>query len=298
VTRRGAIAMRGLAAAAGLLLADAAAGAAVASLRDTGYFLGDLVDERVTVDLPQGYRLDPDSLPLPGRVAPWLEVRAARGEPGRDGGTIDVVVTYQIFAETEQAARVPIPAFTLRLRGANGTVPVEVAEQSFLLSPALPPTLADQDREIKPSPPPILLPRAGAIAGVAIASFAALACGAFLLWLHDRLPWLPRAPGPFAQLWRRWRRRARRGVAPAEHAVLLREWHAALNRAAGETLYAATMPRLFERAPHLASLRVPLERVFASSWSYFYAPGSPAPAWHEVFDLVRAAAARERGLPC
>jgi len=50
----------------------------IVTLRDSGYLLGDLVDERVDLDLPPGVSLDPDSLPLPGRVAPWMEVRASR----------------------------------------------------------------------------------------------------------------------------------------------------------------------------------------------------------------------------
>ena len=40
----------------------------IVTLRDTGYMLGDLIDEHVDVQLPASMRIDPDSLPLPGRV--------------------------------------------------------------------------------------------------------------------------------------------------------------------------------------------------------------------------------------
>ncbi|HET7065081.1 MAG TPA: hypothetical protein VFI49_12475, partial [Rudaea sp.] len=130
----------------------------IVTLRDSGYLLGDLIDERVDLSLPPGANLDPDSLPLPGRVAPWMEVRASRIEYGEKDGEQSVIVSYQIFAEVEQAERVPIPAFKLRVRDGGRTRVVEVPEKSFMLSPALPPTLTDEDRELKSAAPPRLLP--------------------------------------------------------------------------------------------------------------------------------------------
>lgn len=279
--------------------ADSADIQPVVSLRDSGYLLGDLVDERIELALAPGFELDADSLPLPGRVAPWMEARRASVEPDHAPGHVGIVVTYQIFAEVEQAERVPIPGFTLRLRNGGVMRTVAVPEKSFLLSPALPPTLSDEDRELKPSLPPQPLAVAGAATGAVVAFIAAIACAGWLLWLHDRLPFLPRSPGPFARAWRRWRRRARRHLSAAEQTALLRDWHSAANLAAGETLYAATLPRLFARAPYLQALRSPVEDLFARSWRFFYrAPDAAAPPADDVLRLLRAAAERERGLPC
>ncbi|HXR62368.1 MAG TPA: hypothetical protein VN720_02340 [Rudaea sp.] len=268
------------------------------SLRDSGYLLGDLVEEHVELALPAGFSLDADSLPLPGRVAPWLEVRAARvdaDQQARDRAGITVI--YQIFAEVEQASRVPVPPFTLRLRDGTQVKTVTVPQKSFLLSPALPPALTDEDRELKPSPPPQTLPTARIVAAFLLGLVATLACATYLLWAYDRLPFLPRAPGPFARAWRRWRRR--RSTSDAEHEVLLRDWHAALNNAAGETLYASTLPHLFTRAPYLEPLRQRIEEVFERSWTSFYGrAGVAAPPAREVLELLRRSAERERGVPC
>lgn len=268
---------------------------AVVTLRDTGYLLGDLVAEQVEVALPAGASLDRDSLPLPGRVAPWLEVRLAQVD-AESTAAVALTITYQVFAEVEQPERVPLPAFKLRLRGDTART-VDVPEQAILLSPALPAALGDRDRELKASPQPQPLPLRSVIAALAAAVLLAVAAGTYLLWLHDRLPFLPRAPGPFAQAWRRWRRRSRRELTTAEHVRLLRDWHGALNRAAGETVYARTLPRLFERAPHLHLLRAPLEQLFDSSWRHFY-DGAAAPAQDDVLRLLHDAAQRERGAPC
>jgi mxaA protein len=268
------------------------------TLRDTGYLLGDLIDERVEIRLPPGAEIDAGSLPLPGRVAPWLEVRGARLMPRDAAGTQTLAVTYQIFAETESAARVPIPEFPLRLRGATTPV-VTVPAESFLLSPALPSVLTDKDRELRPSPPPMPLPRAKWIAAALASLAVALASAGWLLWRFDLVPFLPHSPGPIAKTWRRWRRR--HPASADEQRALLRELHAALNGSAGETLYPSTIDRLFVSAPFLAPLRERIESVFAASWNLFYGDagdGGGETSTSNVLALLREAADRERGVPC
>jgi len=269
------------------------------TLRDSGYLLGDLIDERVELNLPPGASLDPDSLPLPGRVAPWMEIRSSRIERGEQDGDQRVVVRYQIFAEVEQTERVPIPAFKLRVREGARTRVVEVPAKTFMLSPALPSTLSDEDRELKSQAPPRPLPLGKAAFGVSSSLIAAAFCAAYLLWAHDRLPFLPRAPGPFARLWRSWRRRSRRALSDDDAIALLHAWHAALNLAAGETLYPSTLPRLFINAPHLQPLRTRIEELFEKSWQSFYGPDSSrAPTAQELLEVMCHAAERERGVPC
>lgn len=271
----------------------------IVTLRDSGYLLGDYVDERVDLTLPGAFAIDPDSLPLPGRVAPWMEVRAARIEHGQRANEQSVVVRYQVFAEVEQAERVPIPAFKLRARDGPQTRVIEVPAKSFLLSPALPPTLTDEDRELKPAASPQLLSTRGAVAGVVLWVIAAAIFGGYLLWAYDRLPFLPRAPGPFARLWRSWRNRSRRGLSHEDGVALLHAWHAALNVAAGQTLYPSTLPRLFVSAPYLTPLRERIEPLFERSWQCFYGPAeTDAPNAADLLDVLRKAAERERGVPC
>ena len=239
MSRAFAIAVFAFAILPGIVRADERVGMAT-TLRDTGYLLGDLLDERVEIRLPAGAEIDAGSLPLPGRVAPWLEVRRISLTPRDAAGLQTLIVTYQIFAETEAAARVPIPEFPLRLRG--GTAPVvTVPAESFLLSPALPSPLTDADRELVPPAEPRPISSRGAVAGALVSLSVAAAAAFFLLWRYDRLPFLPFAPGPLAAFWRRWRQRA---LADDDATRLLREWHASLNRCAGETLYPSTLGRI------------------------------------------------------
>lgn len=266
-------------------------------LRDTGYLLGDLLDEHVTIELPASFAIDAESLPLPGRVAPWLELRRAALGKRAASGAQELVVTYQIFAETEEAARVPLPEFQVQARSGSGAHAITIPSRTFLLSPGLPASLSDKDRELVPSPTPVPLPQSGFLFAAMSSLLLASACAAWLLWRYDRLPFLPYAPGPLARTWRRWRRS--REITAEQHVALLRDVHAALNRSAGETLYPSTLHRLFERAPHLAPLRDRIASMFAASWRTFYesGPGAPPPA-PSVLALLRDAADRERGVPC
>lgn len=269
------------------------------TLRDSGYLLGDLLEERIEAQLPATASIDAESLPLPGRVAPWLEVRRTRLE-GRSGeGLQAFVVTYQIFAEVEEARRVPLPSFKFRVHDGDRTVSVDVPAKSFMLSPALPSSLTDEDRELRPSPPPMELPQRGLV-GAAVASFVlALVCAGYLLWRYDRLPFLPHSQGPLARTWRRWRRRHKSSLSDAEQTALLRDMHAALSGSAGETLYPSTLQRLFERAPHLLPLRAQIEALFEASWKQFYGAAAPPPLPpSSVLAMLRDAADRERGVPC
>jgi mxaA protein len=267
------------------------------TLRESGYLLGDLVEENIELPLPDGFALDNDALPLPGRVAPWMEVRRSRVDHGNDSKKINIAVVYQIFAEVEQTSRVPIPAFKLRVRDGDKTQSVIVPEQSFLLSPALPPSLADEDRVVKPSPLPRTLPIAGIVLRFVAAMILALVSALYLLWTYDRLPFFPRSPGPFARMWRRWRSRGKRELSVDDQQSLLRDWHTALNQAAGETVYASTLPRLFERASHLAPLKGRIETLFSQSWRHFYT-AQEMPSSAQILDVLRTSAERERGVPC
>jgi len=278
---------------------DAEQIAVTVTLRDSGYLLGDLLEERIEAQLPANASIDAESLPLPGRVAPWLEVRRTRLEGRNGNGSQAFVVTYQIFAEVEEARRVPLPAFKFRVHEGGRVVSVDVPAKSFMLSPALPSSLTDEDRELRPSPPPMELPQRDLV-GAALASFAfALACGGYLLWRYDRLPFLPHSQGPLAKTWRRWRRRHKSSLSDAEQTALLRDMHAALSGSAGETLYPSTLQRLFERAPHLLPLREQIETLFEASWTRFYGAADPPQLpTSTVLSMLRDAADRERGVPC
>jgi len=244
---------------AGLLIAATGAMSAVqvsVNMRDTGYTLGDLIQYQATLVLPAGGRIDPASLPPLGRVTPWLELRLVTqiAENRLD-------FTWQTFATVETAQPLAVPAVEIKLQG-NQPQTVVIPPQTFLMSPVLPKPL--ENTRPRPDLPPFRFDERTPLQLSVGLSSLALLCGVTWLWLTDRLPGLPRHPGPMTRLARMMRHRR------TLDADTLRAIHAALNSAAGETLYPDTLPRLFQHARYLEAERTAIETFYSASWAKFF----------------------------
>lgn len=253
-------------------------------MRDTGYTLGDLIASHASIQLEPGAEIDLNSLPPAGRVTPWLELREARLQ--QSGSTAHLDMTWQVFATVESPLVLKLPALELKLKGEKPQA-VVIPAQPFHLSPVLPNPL--EKAQPRPNRPPFLFDEQSPLLAAALSLLLALLCGTIWLWLVDRLPGFPRHPGPFTRLARRLRKH--KGELDM---LVLRDIHAALNTAAGETLYPGTLSRLFQHAPHLEAVRADLERFFRISWQRFYANGPAVPHRGETLLWVERAARAER----
>lgn len=257
-------------------------------LRATGYAPGDLIEQVVSVQLPAGAKLDRATLPVPGRVFDWLELRAVNDDCAAAVRVCTLRLRYQIFAVPPVPTALSLPSLGLALLGVPATPRVQVPEAPFVLAPTL--VAPEEVAWLTPlrAPAPVAPSRTRALLLAALCVAGTLCAGLWALWIDDRLPWLPRRPGPFTLLARRLR-----GLQRADHGVLARECLRAMNETAGETLYACSLVRLFERAPALTPLRTDFERFAAAAWAFVYGTGAP-PSASEVSSLVQAAADRER----
>ena len=248
--------------------------------RDIGLTPGDLIESRVR--LPAGGQpIDGASLPAPGRVAAWLELRSVQ----HSGGELRLL--WQILGTVPATEVLALPRIELRTTGGTG---VTVAPARFHLSSTLPETL--DDRAPRPMSAPVPFDVHGPQVGALVSSILALLSATGLLWAIDRLPWLPRHPGPMLRL-RRALRRAPAGDAELDVPTLQRV-HAALAEAAGQTLYPDTLHRLFEAQPTFVPQRASIETFFAASWpSIFGAQDAIAPA-RERLDWLDAVVLAER----
>lgn len=253
-------------------------------MRDTGYTLGDLINTEVTIRLDRDAEIAPDSLPPAGRVTPWLELREARLQ--QSGWVARLDLTWQVFATVESPLLLKLPAIELKLKGEKPQA-VVIPAQSFHLSPVLPNPL--ENTEPRPNRPPFLFDEQAPLLGAAACALLLLLSLLGWLWLVDRLPGLPRFPGPFTRLARQLRRH--QGGLDRQ---ALRDIHAAMNQAAGETLYPDSLPHLFVRAPYLEPVRTELERFFLVSWRHFYENGLAVPHRGQTLIWVEQAARAER----
>ncbi|KQO73560.1 hypothetical protein [Methylobacterium sp. Leaf89] len=271
---------------AGLLLSGPA-GAQVRSVeirtpRPFGYFLGDLVRAEVDLVVEPGFRLQATSLPQPGALTYWLDLRDldATASVYGDARRVRLALTYQTFYAALDARALEIPGFTVTFvsesdHGAT-TVKAEVPAWSFNVSPlreVQPPARDDPrdymrpDGQVGPGDPrPLLLGAAGS-ASLALLALAGLA--------RDRSWWPFRARRgrPFGRAARRIRVLARRPDPMLHHRDALLALHDALDTVAGRRLFADDRGDFLKTHPAYAAEGPDLARFFEASRRTFFGPG-------------------------
>lgn len=240
-----------------LLLVCASLAVTVEQPRPTGYFVGDLLTQRVLLQ-----DLAPASLPTSGRVNAWFERRQSTivTDPSLHKW---LVVQYQILNAPKAVAVVTLPAWQLPTK-TGGTL--NIPATSINVAPLSPPGTPEQvgTRDLRPdriAPPvesaPIRRAIATSAAGLALTLLAWLA---WILWRNHRAV----ASQPFARALREMQ--ALDDREPGAWQAL----HRAFDRTAGRVIQLATLPTLFERAPQLTPARSQIEEFFTQSNSLFF----------------------------
>ena len=240
--------------------------AVVEQPRLTGYFVGDLLTQRVLLQR-DGRTVEPAALPPLGRVSSWFERH--RVTVMTDVGLRHwLVVEYQILNAPPKLINVTLPVWKLAIAGGSGvaSLTMTVPSVSINVAPLSPPGSPEQvgTRDLRPDRLPAVIPTAP------IRRALALSASALALTLIAWIGWL---------VWRN-----RRAVQTQPFARALREmrtlderepraWqalHRAFDRTAGRVIQNATLPVLFERAPQLAPARERIEAFFAQSSLMFF----------------------------
>jgi mxaA protein len=248
------------------LAARAIAYATVEQPRLTGYFVGDLLTQRVLLQR-DGQTLAPATLPLPGRVSSWFERH--RVTIATDGALRHwLVIEYQLLNAPPKLTTVTLPAWQLTVASSSGAprLTLRVPSASINVAPLSLPGSPEQvgTRDLRPDRLPAVIPTAPVRRDIA------LSVSALVLTLIAWIGWL---------VWRN-----RRAVATQPFARALREmrtlddhepgaWqalHRAFDRTAGRVIQSATLPVLFERAPQLAPARAQIETFFEQSSLLFF----------------------------
>ena len=115
--------------------------------RLTGYFVGDLLTQRVLLQR-DGETLTPVTLPLPGRVSAWFERRLVTT-------TSDaalrrwLVIEYQILNAPPKLTNIALPSWQLAIRTGGGAPPLTltIPSVSINVAPLSPPGSPEQAGE-------------------------------------------------------------------------------------------------------------------------------------------------------
>jgi mxaA protein len=259
------------AAALGLLWVGAAQAATLQATteepRAFGYQVGDVVQRRITVEVPEGMVLDENSLPRPGARGTALELRALRQKAVAKGKQIEL--DYQVFLSPAEARTLEMPSFTLRYEGVPRAQELRIDSWPVTVAPLMPVEVSPRTGlgELQPdAAPPLFDTRAQSARLLAYAALLA-ALLAYLAFVYFGLPWWGAQRRPFALAWRQlnpalpWREACQRV-------------HAALNQSAGEVLFENGVDRFTTRHRAFAPLKEDIVRFLRLSQREFFEGGA------------------------
>jgi len=252
--------------------------------RAYGYQVGDLVERRITIEVPAGLALDAGSLPRPTRGAA-LELRRAERRAGR--GHEEIVLVYQVFLAPATVRTLELPVVTLRFDGTPRAQELRIDAWPVTVAPLVPVEVSPRRGlgELQPDVVPPHLetrPARQRLAASATAIGLLLAGIAALRWL---LPWWRRRDLPFDRAWRAVRSLP---AAPDDTAwrAACRLVHAALDATAGAVLFERDVGGFGARRPAYAPLDEDIRRFLQMSRREFFAGGgrqSGDAAWLVAF---------------
>lgn len=239
--------------------------------RGFGYFVGDVLTRTAEIDVADNEAFVPASLPRPGQLAYWLELRdVATGTTTRGGQRrLTLRLTYQLFYVPIDTRRLVIPASNIEVTAPGGNRIVTVPAFTVLASPIreIYPEKSGETTAtfLKADAAAERLPTARARTLAAVSAMASAL--AVLLLAHHRA-WWPfhrRAARPFTEAARTV------GNHRQSYAAALIALHRAFDRSQGERLLAADVDRFFRIRPEQSSVRDDVQRFFAASRTFFFA---------------------------
>lgn len=248
--------------------------------RAYGYRVGDIAHREITVRAPAGLQLDPDSLPRAGVPGQAIELRTLtwRRDAGSPGSRYELSLDYQVFVSPPEVKTLEMPPLRLRFTG-GGKAPQDLRIEAWpiTVSPLMPVEASARQGlgEMQPDVPPPQVDTMAAtrrlLACVVLAAVLAL----YLASVYIGLPWWSRRHRPFDQAWQQVKAlpdATDGGSADAaRYRDACRAVHTALNRVAGEVLFAGGIEGFVSRHPAFGAVRDDLVDFFDRSRRAFFA---------------------------
>ena len=246
-----------------------------------GWFIGDLLEQKITLTLPESVTISEASLPRPRAVDYWLDLRDVA--ISESGNRVVLTLTWQNFyAAIEPVAR-EVPGQMLRLSDGSS---LQLPGFSFVASPLRPLTAKLGPDQLRPDPPYQLIDIRPRLLRLALALLSALGLGLLLMWHQAWGPFRARKARPFTRALRQIRR------APDE-AAQRRALHRAFDASYGRVLIGADLGDYLKDKPRFAALKDQLGLFFSASDAALFGT-EPAPGCN-IAGLAQSLAGLERG---
>ncbi len=242
--------------------------------RNFGLVLGDLIRHEIHFGLDKPYRLQKNSLPWHGPLGEWLELReidiAETDHENRTLYRLDIL--YQIFPAVREYESRQIPGLPLRIMSGGERLDSVTPETEVAITPLIPARTPDADVKIRPPIEPASIPLHAHRRTIATLGATILLILGYLAWRKDLLPFLQSPKSPFAAARSEIAKARRAGPDSPEYRNALLAIHRALNKTAGEIVFASGLEPFFRNHPAFAPMREKTGVFFRLSHEIFFTP--------------------------
>jgi mxaA protein len=266
--------------------------------RPFGYVIGDELSRRIEIDAPSTFKLQSDSLPRPGRVDAWLELRKINVTEKVSGSNTRHMfdLRYQILNSPENVKTHSLAKLLIIFNNNNQLKSVEIAESPLTVSPITPAFVLARDglEEMRADKTAKLIDASVHYWRLGFTALAAAAALLSLIYVKWGMPFLRKHNGPFARA-----RRDIHKINATDTSSAFRRLHRAFDETAGVRIFPQHLAEFFTRHPAFADVQTDAQKFFTQSRVAFFSKEAESDKtinkkW--LLDFCARCRDRERGM--
>jgi len=255
-------------------------------IRDIGYRVGDVVEQRVEVIVPAGFELDESSLPKRLGAGAHIELRDVTHQTERVSKGIKhtFLFDWQVFRTLRDVRPIPLRALDLQFRQGSEILVARLQPAEILMAPMLPTMLTKEQATPREAIEPQIQPLQPILQQLAWSIVGLLVAVLYFAWRFDCLPFKTQHASPFRKAQREIRRLGKQQEAlPQSMRILSR----AFNDYANTAVTQEGLKYFFSQHPETQPLQAEIEKFFLATQELFFAGKSETISKPEVEKLAR-----------
>lgn len=237
--------------------------------RDIGYFVGDIIQRSVELEVKSPYKLAAGSLPIKGLMRKGIELREISLTEKQSSDVIRyrLRLTYQVFAHNDYAKKIELPKEALKLANVGKPITAVIPAWSFRLSPIAAHGEVYIEEDMSPYHGPMLV-EFGYLKPLLAGSLGLVLASLFgLIYINGDAAWFPGMGGPFAASYRKII-----GLPdnPGSEREAVTSIHHAFTQTFGENLFEQGLEEFIKKHPAFLRIRPEIELFFQISNTILY----------------------------
>lgn len=255
-------------------------------VRDIGYRVGDIVEQRVEVVVPAGFEFDESSLPKRLGAGAHIELRDVvhKTENTSKGVKHTLLFDWQVFRTLRDVRPIPLRALDLQFRKGDEILVARLQPAEVLMAPMLPTMLTKEQATPREAIAPNVQPLEPILQQIGWSIVGLLVAVLYFAWRFDYLPFRGKHASPFRKAAREIRRlRNQQGGLQASIRILSR----AFNDYANAAVTQEGLKQFFAKHPETQQFQAEIEKFFLATQQMFFAGKADTISKAEVEKLAR-----------